>query len=297
MRRRGVLLCIGSACFYATGPSLLKGALLDGMGTWMLLASRLAMMSLIFGILAALRRDRGSSRITRHTLAALALGAFGYGTQVTLFTLAVDRISASLVVVLFNAFPILVVAASALTGREPLSLTRVFALSLGVGGVAIVALAHGSVTAEPLGVAMALGSGCAWAAVMIGADMLGNRLAPLPFVTWLTVGAAASLTITGTLVGFGGSGESQAWLLVVALAIVPGVFATSAIVSGVAAIGPALASILLTLEPPVAVAIAWVALGETLTPGELVGAALTLSGVLLARRATDAREAPPDIPP
>ena len=143
---------------------------------------------------------------------------------------------------------------------------------------------------------MALGSGCAGAAVVLGGDLLGDRLAPLPFAACLTGGAAVALAIVPALAGFDGSGGADGWLLTAGIAIVPGVLGVAAMLGGVARIGPSLASVLLTLEPPVAVVIAWVTLGDRLTAGELAGGVLTLIAVLLTRRISEANEGELEIP-
>jgi drug/metabolite transporter (DMT)-like permease len=63
------------------------------------------------------------------------------------------------------------------------------------------------------------------------------------------------------------------------------VIGTTALLAGVGLIGPSLASILLTLEPPVAVLLAWIALGERLGALQLAGGALILVATLAAHRA------------
>jgi drug/metabolite transporter (DMT)-like permease len=58
----------------------------------------------------------------------------------------------------------------------------------------------------------------------------------------------------------------------------------------IARIGPTRAGLLGTAEPALAGVVAWVALGEVLSPVQLAGGAVVLAGILLA---VTARERPP----
>jgi drug/metabolite transporter (DMT)-like permease len=84
-------------------------------------------------------------------------------------------------------------------------------------------------------------------------------------------------------------------VLVLAIALVPGVIGTTAMLAGVGLIGPSLVSILLTLEPPVTVLLAWLALGERLSALQLAGGAVILAAMVLANRA--ATRPPLEVPP
>ena len=54
---------------------------------------------------------------------------------------------------------------------------------------------------------------------------------------------------------------------------------------GVRRLGPTRTSMYGNLQPGVALAVAWLTLGETPTPSQVAGVALILGGVLLTRRA------------
>lgn len=285
-QRDGVALCVAAACGYGLGPVLTKVVLASGMTVWTLLLGRLLVAALLLWAVAlVLPSLRGMpSGMARHSLGALGLGALTYSAQLALFASSLERMSASVVVILFYTFPILVAVAAVVIGRERLSPARVFALALGVGGLALTAASGAELHAEPLGVGLALGSACACAGVVLGSDALGDRLPPLLLAALVTTGASIAFIVTVPLVGFDRSADSGAWILVVGIALTSGVVGTTALLAGIAYIGPSLASTLLTLELPVAVVLAWIVLGDRLDAGQAAGGGLILAAAFLARR-------------
>lgn len=282
---RGVLLGVAAACTYAVGPVLMKAAL-DSMTVWTLLVWRLAVAcALLWALPAARRAIRDMPRTATAWLGPLALGAVAYAGQLVLFATALERVSASMATILFHTAPIVVVAAALLSGREGLTSLRALALVLGVGGVAVVAAASGDLRAEPLGIALSLGSAVACAAVIVGIDVLGARVAPLPLAVLLITGSTMALLAAAPITGVGVPAGRDEWLLVLALGVVPGVIGTVALLAAIGDVGPSLASILLTLEPPVTVLLAWLVLGEVLSALQLAGGAIILAAMVVANRA------------
>jgi len=284
-RAHGMALGVVSAVTYGIGPVLIKVALEDMSATTLLLYRLVLAAAILWALLALAGRLRETPRGARLWIGPLTLGAVAYGGQMTLFALALERVSASLVVILFHTAPIVVVAVTALTGRERLTRLRLLALGVGVGGVAVVAASSGELRAEPLGIVLAVGSALAYAGVVLGSDAYSGSIAPLPLSVLLATGAALALLLAAPLAGAGTPGSVSGWLLVVAIAASVGVVGTTALLAGVAMIGPSLASILLTLEPLVALLLAWIALGEHLSALQLTGGALIVVAAFAAHRA------------
>ena len=292
-RRKGVALSVAAAMAYGTGPVMIKGALAGGAAVWTLMVHRLLIAAVLLWVVATVARAVAPLRADgkRYVALALALGAFVYSAQLACFALALERISASLVVILFYSFPIVVTVVAVVTGRDPLSARRVMALVLGMSGVALVALAGDELRAEPVGVLLGLGAAVACACVVLGSDVLSDRLLPLGLSALLISGSAVAFVATLPLVGFDASIDRPTWLLIVAIAVVPGVLGTTAMLAGVEAVGPSLASILMTLEPPVAVILAWIVFGERLNGGQIAGGAIILVAAYLARSMARPHEA------
>lgn len=285
---RGVAAALTGMVAYATGPAMIRGALLGGMSTWALLSSRMVVASaLLLGILGALRRSSPAMVRTlslRDIRDGLLLGAFTYGLQLSLFTLSVERAGASITVILFNAFPVFVITITALTGRERLTARNVIAVSVSLVGVAVVALANGDIEADLVGMALALGSGFGYALMVIGSDFLGGRIPPIQLTTLLTIGAGLALVAITPITGYSPPSTTETILLTIAIAIVPSAIGTLGLVEGMRLIGPSLTSLLVMLEPPVAVVIAWIFLGESLLFAQILGGLLILAGIAIARR-------------
>jgi drug/metabolite transporter (DMT)-like permease len=288
-----VALSAGAAVAYGTGPVMIKAALQSGVAVWTLMIHRLLIAAVLLWALVITSRALAglAPGASRYALPALAVGALIYSAQLACFALALERISASLVVILFHTFPIVVTVVAVVLGRDRLVARSLTALTLGVGGVALVALAGDELRAEPLGILLGLGSAAACAGVVLGSDVLSDRLPPLALAALLIGGAALAFVATLPLVGFDPAVEPPTWLLIVAIAVVPGVLGTTAMLAGVRAIGPSLASILMALEPPVAVVLAWIVFGETLNAGQMAGAVVILVAAYLARSVAQPLEA------
>ena len=124
--------------------------------------------------------------------------------------------------------------------------------------------------------------------LLFGLAALGLLVIPGPAVVYIVTrsihqGRAAGLvSVLGVATGsldFAISGE--AWLWLVAIALVSTVVAVSAFFAGLRRVGPSEASIISTFEPPVTVALAFVVLGERLTIAQLAGGALVLAAVIV----------------
>ena len=74
---------------------------------------------------------------------------------------------------------------------------------------------------------------------------------------------------------------AEAWLWLLLIAVVSTVVAVSAFFAGLRLVGPSEAAILSTFEPVVTVVLAYMVLGERLSPAQLAGGALVLAAVVL----------------
>ena len=85
---------------------------------------------------------------------------------------------------------------------------------------------------------------------------------------------------------------SSAWPLLGAVGLVASFLAIQTFYAGARRIGAAKAALVSTVEPPIIVVLAWVFLGQTLAPIQLVGAGLILTGVIIAQTSPRPRGAP-----
>lgn len=234
-----------------------------------------AVLSLVMG---AARRPwpRGRSLVV-----ALLMGAIGYVGQSVSYFAALNHASAGLVALLLYAYPTLVCLLAAAFLREPLTRRRLAILAVSFAGIA---LTLGGGHGTPTGIALGLAAAAFYSIyIVVGARELAGTDA-LASTTVVCLSAGAALILSSAL------REPQfpqiwwGWAAVVAIALVSTVIAILAFFAGLKRVGPAVASIVSTLEPVVTVALAWIVLGETLAPIQLVGGAMVLASAIWLTR-------------
>jgi drug/metabolite transporter (DMT)-like permease len=212
--------------------------------------------------------------------AAVVLGGLQLGTAWGLIK-GFDVAPVSLVVLIFYIYPLLATLLAVPLLRERLTLGRLLLLALGIGGVALAVGAPGSVPIA--GVALGL-----LAAVCVSVNIVASRylmlresinaLDLLPLV-WLP----PAILMTAIAVGKGVSFPTEAagWLGASGVVVLGTFLGLIMFYTGVRRIGAANTSLLATLEPFVAVLLAFAFLDESLTAVQLVGGAMILATAVL----------------
>jgi drug/metabolite transporter (DMT)-like permease len=215
----------------------------------------------------------------RAAFGAVALGAVVYALDSALFFGSLERTSAPLASLVHYAHLVLVVGVAAMIGRERLTRRRLFALVGIFAGVALVGGA--SVNPDLVGIGMALGSAAAYAVYIILSDRLLRDADPMALAAYLTAGAATSFIVAGSALGsLGEVGGPAGLACLVGAALVGSVFAVTSFLKGVRLVGPSTASLLVTVEVPVTIALAAVVLGQHMTSPQLVGAGVVVSAIV-----------------
>ncbi len=236
-----------------------------------------AWFRVIGAALALLAVSRGWRRgWTRDQL--IAAGVFGIATALmnTFFYLGIDRIDLGIAVAIEFIGPITVAAVMTRSRRNALAL--VFAAS------GVIVLGGGEIDGNALGLVFILLASAMWAAYIV----IGSQVAQLDRgVAGLGVGLAIGALAT-TPIGAPWSGPVWVSPTLLAACLLVGVF-SNAIGYGIdqftmRRIPVRRFSLLLALLPVTAVAIGWLALGQTPTPTELAGVALVLVGVTTQER-------------
>lgn len=213
---------------------------------------------------------------TRRELAAAAI--FGVATSLmnVFFYLAIDRIALGKSVVMEFIGPVAVAAAFTRTRRNTV------ALLLAVTGVLV--LSGVEVDAEPLGLVFVFAASAMWAAyIMIGRHIASLNKGVAGLGLGLAIGAVAI-----TPIGAPGSGpvfSTPVWL---ATALMVGVF-SNAIGYGIdqhvlRRIPVRRFALLLALLPVTALVVGFIALEQTPSVIDLLGAALVIVGVIVQER-------------
>lgn len=218
----------------------------------------------------------------------------GYQLSLNLGTAHTTAGMAALVVALA---PALTVLAAAALRYEPLTTRRVAGTALAFTGVALVVTLGSGATvsaADAKGPLIVLGAPVAFALYSVLLKPLFGRYSAIQLT------AATSLAGTVALLPFARprtvDSLAGASLGEVGLIVFLGLFSTLgayvAWTTTLAAIGPARAAVWANAVPPLAVVIAAVTLGETITPWFVAGGALVVGGVVLAQRASGAVRRP-----
>jgi drug/metabolite transporter (DMT)-like permease len=287
--RRGIALCVLSACAFGAMAVFAKQAYASGVNVVSLLAVRFVLAAALFWAVAAARGARVPDR--RAILSGLALGAFGYASQGVFYFGALTRIDASLASLLTYIYPVLVFGAALALGREHLSSRRVGALALASAGTLLVLLGGSIGAVDGAGVAMALGCAVVYAGYILASDRLIGAVDPFVLAALVVTGAAVSTLLVGDATGSldaGFAGAGWLWIAALAAATVVGI---SAFLAGMREVGPGTASIVSTVEPAVTVGLATSIYGEALGSSQLAGGVLVLGAVVILQlrtaRATD----------
>ena len=213
------------------------------------------------------------------------LGTLNIGAFFALLFVAAYRLPGGMAAVLGAIQPLIVAGFSIpLLGQRPGRLT-LLAGAVGVGGVALVVL-QAVTRPDPIGVAAGLGGAVAMATGIV----LGKR--------WGRPEGVSVISFTGWQLTFGGLLLAPAALLTeglpshltatnlggyIYLAAINTLLAYWLWFRGTAALPPTALSFLSLLSPVGAALIGWLALSEQLSPLQVVGLVLALSGTLLGQ--------------
>ena len=255
---------------------------------------RLALGSVLLG---ALVLSRPKVRPTRRELALLVLaGVLWFGVYQVVLNEAERRVDAGTAAMLVLIAPIFIVALAAVFLKERTTPNLLLGGALAFGGVVVIGLATSSRSASLVGVMLCLLAALASAVGMVAEKPVLNRITALQ-ATWTCCAVATlfCLPYAPQLVREWRAAPTGAiaWLVFL------GVFPTSiAFTTWAYALARGSAGRLATtayLVPPITIVMSAIILGEAPTVIAVLGGALCLGGVAIARRvpASDPGLAPP----
>ena len=256
---------------------------------------RLALGSVLLG---ALVLSRPTVRPTRRELALLVLaGVLWFGGYQVLLNEAERRVDAGTAAMLVLIAPIFIVALAAVFLQERTTPNLLLGGALAFGGVVVIGLATSSRSASLVGVVLCLLAALASAVGMVAEKPVLHRISALQ-ATWIccAVGALFCLPYAPQLVREwrGAPAGAIGWLLFL------GVFPTSiAFTTWAYALARGSAGRLAAtayLVPPLTIVLSAIILGEAPSLIAVLGGALCLVGVAIARRmptSSDPGLAPP----
>ena len=269
----GAMAVFGKLAYDAgatVGTTLTTRFVLAALVSWVVL---LATRTGLAGLRSLRRRD---------LVIAFALGAVGYAAQAGSYFAALEHIDASLLALVLYTYPAIVAVVAVAIGRERLDARQLVALALTLGGLALVVGGAGTGALHPVGVALAVVAALIYTGYILLSEPVSGRMAPQVLSAVVCTGAAVTLTAGSAALGELRPADVSAagWGWLAGLAVISTVIAIALFFAGLRRVGPTTASILSTFEPVVTVTLAMLVFGEVLSPVQVLGGALVLSGVL-----------------
>lgn len=285
----GYLLAFVQAVLYACMGIIGKYLYGTGLDPRQVMVLRFVMTFVILGAFLAVRRKQ--RLFSRNPLVYLQ-GVFFMGSALFYF-LAVDAISAGLATTLLYAYPAVVALLGTVVFRERLTRRIAAAVALALAGVAAISgIVPGSELAvSPAGLAYAVGSCVAFAVyVVIGQKVVGDDQ-PLTVTFSITSVSVVMLVLlfpatfpellsfTPLQLGLGA-----------AMAVFTTILPVVALLAAIRIIGATKASLISTSETPISLLLAYLVLGETLTPLQGAGCALVIASIFVVTLPARARK-------
>ncbi|MDG4772022.1 EamA family transporter [Solwaraspora sp. WMMD792] len=306
----GLAMVVGASALFAINGTVSKLVLRAGLDAPQLTVLRaVGAFTGLLVLSVVLRPGARRVRLRRREVPLLvAYGLTGFFLVPMLYFVAISRLPVGIALLFEYTAPLMVAVWAWAVQRQQVRSRLWAGLALSLLGLACVAQVWGGLTLDPLGVAAGLGAAVMLAAYfLIGARGVQDR-DTLSLTTWaFGASAIAGLIVRAATAGLDGwqplltrteNGVPVALLccyVVVLGSIVPYLMITGALrhlpATSVGIVG--------MVEPVFAATVAWVVLGasEALTPVQLAGGALVLTGVALAETARTGTGAPPAVPP
>jgi drug/metabolite transporter (DMT)-like permease len=272
----GVTSVLAAAAALGTVSVLARDAYTHGSEPISLLGARLLVAAAVLTPFAL--RERPSGAAAGGAAAALTGLAFA-GAGLGEFE-ALSRAAAPAVVLIVFLAPVWIALGRRLARAERLGRPRAAALASILCGAALVVAPAGAAAPNPTAVAFALGASAMSALFFVGLESTGRRLTPRRgacLVAW-----AAALPVVAPDPGSVLAELSRPSTAAHGVAIgVLTALALRLLAGGVPAGSALVASAVICVEPLAAGALAWLVLGELLSPVQLAGGTIVLAGVAL----------------
>jgi drug/metabolite transporter (DMT)-like permease len=301
--RRGSAVVVGLAAslaastLFAVNGTISKLVLENGLSSLRLVEIRCVLAAVVFAAIAAARRP-SSLAIGRRELGFLAVyGVAGIAMVQWLYLVAIARMPVSISLLLEYTAPLLVALWVRFARGEHVRSRIWFALAFSLGGLVLVAEVWNGLSLDAIGLVAALLAAVSLALYyLVGEHGLGRR-DPTSLAAW-TFGAAGvfwSLLLPWWTFPFGALANRvelyglhpPVWLLLAWVVLLGTVAPFALLFVALGRIGAPRTGLFGTAEPVLAGVVAWIVLGEVLSPAQLAGATVVLAGILLAVTARD----------
>ncbi|MGH3665316.1 MAG: DMT family transporter [Egibacteraceae bacterium] len=293
-RRQPLALISAGVVLYSIGPVLVAASSVSGpvFSFW-----RLWLGVPVLGVVTWLYVRAGGQRPTTESLRWPLWAGLAFGLHQLLFMTAIKATSVTDVALMNTLAPLVVaIAAVPLFGERPGTSFRAWTL-LAIGGTVVVVLgATSGPEGDPVGMALAAVNVLAFTAFFLLSKLSREHIAVMPFLLGVMVVAALTVSAYVAMVGepIAAVGRRDV-LFAFVVAAGPGAlghFVSTWPLRWVAANIP---PVLRLGQPAISGVLAFMVIGQAITPAHLIGGALTIAGVcgaVLSRRRFAADETP-----
>jgi drug/metabolite transporter (DMT)-like permease len=293
----GLAASLAASTLFAVNGTVSKLVLENGLSSLRLVEIRCVLAAVVFAAIAAARRP-SSLAIGRRELGFLAIyGVAGIAMVQWLYLVAIARMPVSISLLVEYTAPLLVALWVRFARGEHVRSRIWLALAFSLAGLVLVAEVWNGLSLDAIGLVAALLAAVSLALYyLVGEHGLGRR-DPVSLAAW-TFGAAGvfwSLLLPWWTFPFGALANRvefyglhlPVWLLLVWIVLLGTVAPFALMFVALGRIGAPRAGLFGTAEPVLAGVVAWVVLGEVLSPAQLAGASVVFAGILLAVTARD----------
>lgn len=259
---------------------------------------RISFAFVLLFLVVAVTNPRSLPLRRQEIVPVAAFGVIGVAMTQWLFFVALTRLPVGIALLIEFTAPILVVLWVRYGWHRPVRDTIWLGLVLGLVGLGMVAQVWDGLTLDALGVTAAMGAAGALAVHYLLGESCGRTRDPVSLTLWgFGFGTLlwavlqpwwsfpwAALQGSATPLGPDTIGV-PVWGLAVWMVVLGTIMPFWLVLAAIRHIGAAGASIVGMTEPLLAAVVAWFVLGEVLTPVQLLGGAVILTGVVIAERA------------
>jgi drug/metabolite transporter (DMT)-like permease len=295
----GVASAAAAALLFGVNGTVSKLALEAGLSSTQLVELRSLGAAVCLMAAVLVTRPR-SLAVGRRELGFLVVaGIVGIGLVQWLYFVAIARLPVGIALLLEYLAPVFVALWVCFVRREPVRPRIWGALALCLLGLAVVAEVWSGLTLDGVGVLAGLGAAVSLAAYYLTGEHGLGRRDPLSLAAWTFTAAAlfwtalrppwafewSTLGESVSLPGPFDGAEVPLWSLVAWIIVLGTVVPYGMVLVAIRHLGSTRTGLLGMAEPVTSGLVAWVVLDESLTPVQLLGAAVVIAGIVAAETA------------
>ena len=296
----GYSLALGAAALFAINGTVSKSILLTGIEPTRLSQLRVSAAFVVLLVVVAVARP-SALRIRRHEIGMLlAYGILGVAMTQYLYFVSIRLLPIGVSLLIEYTAPIIVALWFRFALHQPTRRTMWLGLLVAMVGLALVGQVWEGFALDGLGILAGLGAAAALATYFLLGDHQMRQPQPRDAVS-LTLWGFGAATLFWAVVqpwwsfpwsALSGNGHPMGdghpaiplWLLATSMVVLGTVVPFWMEVAALGNIRASQVSVVAMTEPLIAIAVAWLALGEVLSGVQLVGAIVVLVGVIVTER-------------